>query len=334
MLQIQFVATYTRWVACHSLSCWRRAQKNIQKADSELGVKVLVVRNNQELLYVLELIKKSSRRSSRLILTVIDAKATSVSELRPVLANFRKEVQNCKFVWLENPVGRNNSTEPEDDKTPPPWDHILSKPLHGSHLYRVLGLLPEFGGTFQPNIPEGQAIMTQEVHRFSQGITIPSQVIHVPVQENEVEQVVIHETNKESINEQLPLNGKNVLVVDDHKIQLKLSVTVLRKLGATPHVCENGKEAFDLVCQTLKDKNAGALCFDYIFMDCKMPVMDGFEATRLIRQEEKVHGIHTPIIALTAYETTEEIGWTIEAGMDHHLVKPLQASKVLKLLHH
>ncbi|KAL0357275.1 UNVERIFIED_CONTAM: Histidine kinase CKI1 [Sesamum calycinum] len=302
------------------------------------GVKVLVVRNNQDLLYVLELIKKkrdlslpssetimvdtlqkpsnnsnksrplssSSKRSSGLILIVIDAKATSVSELHPVLANFRKEVQNCKFVWLENLVGRNNF---EDDKTPPPYDHILSKPLHGSQLYHVLGLLPEFGGSIQLNNPEDKTIMTPEVHHFSQGIRYSDQVITVPIQKNEVEQVVIHETNKESINEQLPLNGKNVLVVDDHKIQLKLSATVLRKLGASPHVCENGKDAYDL-----------------------MPVMDGFEATRLIREEEKVHGIHTPIIALTAYETPEEIGWTIEAGMDHHLVKPLQVTKVLELL--
>ncbi|XP_011088097.1 histidine kinase CKI1-like [Sesamum indicum] len=294
------------------------------------GVKVLVVRNNQELLYVLEWIKKKRD----LILTVIDAKATLVSELRPVLANFRKEVQNCKFVWLENPLGRNNSTESEDDKTPPPCDHILSKPFHGSHLHRVLGLLPEFGGTFQPTISEGTTTIIQEVHHFSQGIRIPNPIITVPIQKNEVEQVVIRETNKESINEQLPLNGKNVLVVDDHAIQLKLSTTVLCKLGATTHVCENGKDAYDLVCKTLKDKNEGALCFDYIFMDCKMPVMNGFEATRLIREEEKLHGIHTPIIALTACETPEEIGWTIEAGMDHHLVKPLQATKVLKLLQH
>ncbi|KAL0335444.1 UNVERIFIED_CONTAM: Histidine kinase CKI1 [Sesamum radiatum] len=325
------------------------------------GVKVLVVRNNQDLLYVLELIKKkrdlslpssetimvdtlqkpsnnsnksrplssSSKRSSGLILIVIDAKATSVSKLRPVLANFRKEVQNCKFVWLENLVGRNNF---EDDKTPPPYDHILSKPLHGSQLYHVLGLLPEFGGSIQLNNPEDKTIMTPEVHHFSQEIRYSDQVITVPIQKNEVEQVGIHETNKESINEQLPLNGKNVLMVDDHKIQLKLSATVLRKLGASPHVCENGKDAYDLVCKTLKDKNEGVLCFDYIFMDCEMPVMDGFEATRLIREEEKVHGIHTPIIALTAYETPEEIGWTIEAGMDHHLVKPLQVTKVLELL--
>ncbi|KAL0364842.1 UNVERIFIED_CONTAM: Histidine kinase CKI1 [Sesamum angustifolium] len=316
------VATYTRWIACHSLSCWRRAQKSVQKVDSELWCQSLGCENNQDLLYVLELIKKkrdlslpssetivvdtlqkpsnnsnrsrplssSSKRSSGLILIVIDAKATSVSELRPVLANFRKE------------------------------------------LYHVLGLLPEFGGSIQLNIPEDKTIMTREVHHSSQGIRYSDQVITVPIQKNEVEQVVIHETNKESINEQLPLNGKNVLVVDDHKIQLKLSATVLRKLGASPHVCENGKDAYDLVCKTLKDKNEGVLCFDYIFMDCEMPVMDGFEATRLIREEEKVHGIHTPIIALTAYETPEEIGWTIEAGMDHHLVKPLQVTKVLELL--
>ncbi|KAK4427609.1 Histidine kinase CKI1 [Sesamum alatum] len=319
----------------------RRISKRLIQS---FGIKVLVVGHNQYLLYVLEVIKKkmdlslassensssnsnrsgtsysSSTRPSVLFLIVIDANAVSVSELRPILANFKKEVQDvrCKFVWLENPVARNNSIGSEDSKIPPPCDHILSKPLHGSNLYRLLGLLPEFGGTFQPYVPEGNTITTQET-------TIP----------NEVEQVVIHETYKERSNEQQPLNGKNVLVVDDDTIQLKLSTTVVRILGATPHVCENGKDAYDLVCKTLKDRNEGALCFDYIFMDCKMPVMDGFEATRLIREEEKAYGIHTPIIALTAYETAEEIGKTmIEAGMDHHLVKPLQVKKVLKLLEH
>lgn len=52
-----------------------------------------------------------------------------------------------------------------------------------------------------------------------------------------------------------------------------------------------------------------------------MPFLDGFEATRLIRIEEKAHGIHTPIVALTAYSSPVEIQRAFAAGMDFHLVK-------------
>lgn len=63
-----------------------------------------------------------------------------------------------------------------------------------------------------------------------------------------------------------------------------------------------------------------------------MPIMDGFEATRLIRMEEKKYDIHLPIIALTAYAMTEEVSKTLEAGMDFHLTKPLQVDSLMKVI--
>lgn len=57
--------------------------------------------------------------------------------------------------------------------------------------------------------------------------------------------------------------------------------------------------------------------------------MDGYEATRLIREEEKHHGIHIPIFALTAHALPEENRKIVDAGMDFHLCKPLEDSKLL-----
>ncbi|KAA8545238.1 hypothetical protein F0562_020022 [Nyssa sinensis] len=286
--------------------------------------------------------KSNSRGFSSFILIVIDAGAGPYSELCSIVANFRKDIQNsqCKVVWLDNPVTR--SREPEENRPTPPCDHhILSKPFHGSHLYKLLGLLPEFGVTYQPNSPRLKIETTQEMQhpcdpstsnelsstRLQPGISSPQ--AKRPLQEIE-----IHECNE--LSSERPLSGRRVLVVEDIDLLRKLAVTSLRKLGASVDLCENGKEAFDQVCRVLSDQrregHSRALPYDYIFMDCEMPVMNGYEATRLIRMEEKNYGIHIPIIALTAHAMAEEARKTIQAGMDFHLTKPLQVDKMLDVI--
>jgi len=61
-----------------------------------------------------------------------------------------------------------------------------------------------------------------------------------------------------------------------------------------------------------------------------MPNMDGYEATKLIREEERRYGIHTPIIALTAADTEEDLEKAIDAGMDLHLTKPILRQKIVE----
>lgn len=68
-----------------------------------------------------------------------------------------------------------------------------------------------------------------------------------------------------------------------------------------------------------------------------MPVMNGFEATRLIRKEEKEYDVYIPIIALTAHAMSEEASRITDAGMDFHLTKPLQKEDLLdaiRSIHH
>ncbi|XP_019189105.1 PREDICTED: probable histidine kinase 2 [Ipomoea nil] len=64
-------------------------------------------------------------------------------------------------------------------------------------------------------------------------------------------------------------------------------------------------------------------------MDCEMPIMDGFEATKRIKEEGKAMGIWIPIIALTAHTGKEEMERVTEAGMDYYLPKPINASTLL-----
>ncbi|KAK7277967.1 hypothetical protein RJT34_22988 [Clitoria ternatea] len=69
-----------------------------------------------------------------------------------------------------------------------------------------------------------------------------------------------------------------------------------------------------------------------LLLDKQMPVMDGYEATRKIREIEKPYGVHVPIFALTG-NTGEEAKISIEAGMDHHLVKPINKEALLEAIY-
>lgn len=79
------------------------------------------------------------------------------------------------------------------------------------------------------------------------------------------------------------LRGKRILLVEDDELPRKVASHALRRLGAIVEQCQNGKQAVTLVDDCL----AKAIPYDYILMDCEMPVFDGFEATRQIRKVEK-----------------------------------------------
>ncbi|MDC9527254.1 ATP-binding protein [Pseudoalteromonas sp. Angola-30] len=104
--------------------------------------------------------------------------------------------------------------------------------------------------------------------------------------------------------------GYTALVVDDNPINQEIIEALLSKMNMTVVLANNGKEALECV-----DKHE----VDIIFMDIQMPVMDGLEATRILRQR----GYITPIIAITAAAFSNDKKAAIRAGMDDYLVKPL-----------
>lgn len=107
-----------------------------------------------------------------------------------------------------------------------------------------------------------------------------------------------------------------VLVAEDNAVNQFVVKNMLRKLGITDVVlAENGEEALAFLAKGR---------FDLVLMDCNMPVMDGFEATRRIRQQEIENGaVRIPIAALTANAMAEEQEKSHAAGMDLHITKPL-----------
>lgn len=128
------------------------------------------------------------------------------------------------------------------------------------------------------------------------------------------------EAHTESLLKGKPLR---ILLAEDNPINQKLFVSLLEKQGWHVVVANNGKEAVDLVF-----KNG----FDLVLMDIQMPEMDGFEATRIIREREKRRGNHIPIIALTAHAFLEDKKMCLEAGMDAYTTKPIKIKELFQLI--
>ena len=111
----------------------------------------------------------------------------------------------------------------------------------------------------------------------------------------------------------------NILLAEDNPLNQKIAAKLLGKKGWLVTVALNGQEALD----QLSEKS-----FDLVLMDVQMPVLDGFETTKIIRLKEQESGGHIPIIAMTARAMAEDEKKCLDAGMDAYISKPIDAAKV------
>ena len=119
------------------------------------------------------------------------------------------------------------------------------------------------------------------------------------------------------------LKGANVLVAEDNDINRQIIDHLLQRLGITVQFATNGREAIDAVF-------AAGAHFDAVLMDVQMPVMDGLEATRLIRA--RIDATRLPIIAMTAHAMEQERQMCLDAGMNDHLTKPVDPKIIARTL--
>lgn len=124
---------------------------------------------------------------------------------------------------------------------------------------------------------------------------------------------------------QIPIMGEGslILVAEDNPVNQKVALLQLKNLGFNGHAVNNGQEAVDAV-------TTGK--YALVLMDCQMPEMDGFLATKEIRKLELQHGSHVPVIAMTAHAMEGDRERCISAGMDDYISKPVDAKKLQAVL--
>jgi signal transduction histidine kinase/CheY-like chemotaxis protein len=120
-----------------------------------------------------------------------------------------------------------------------------------------------------------------------------------------------------------PSFNARVLLVEDNPVNQKVSALLLRKLGLMVDIAQHGGEALEY----LRDNR-----YALVLMDCEMPEMDGYEATRRIRANENGSAQHVPIIALTAHALADDRVRCTAAGMDDYLPKPFDSEQLQTVL--
>jgi len=117
------------------------------------------------------------------------------------------------------------------------------------------------------------------------------------------------------------LEGARILLVEDNEMNAEFAVELLTDAGARISVARNGQEALDSLALGR---------FDVVLMDCQMPVMDGYTATRVLRQQKSLQDL--PIIAMTAEAMTGDREAALAAGMNDHISKPVVIDEIFAKL--
>ena len=132
---------------------------------------------------------------------------------------------------------------------------------------------------------------------------------------------------KDSSEKSLDLKGKHILIVEDNELNMEIAEFMLQNEGAVVTKTWNGQEAVEIFEKSRPDE------FDVILIDIMMPVMNGYEAAKMIRSMDREDAKTIPIIAMTANAFTEDRIKAKEAGMDEHISKPIDMKLLVKIIH-
>ena len=164
----------------------------------------------------------------------------------------------------------------------------------------------------------GMAITKELVDRLDGTINISSKqgvgttvTIKLPLELSD--EVPAGEVKAESVS----LENKRILLVDDNKVNLRIAKYMLEEEKALVDVARNGQEAVDMFSENKVGR------YDLILMDIMMPVMNGLDATKAIRDLDRADAKTVPIIAMTANAFAEDVARCKEAGMNEHIAKPI-----------
>jgi two-component system, sensor histidine kinase and response regulator len=199
----------------------------------------------------------------------------------------------------------------------------------GEELFQLINSYPEIGGwstKVVAMIPYGTRIDALSFMRADSLAVVTKPVRRLILLQRLLDILGKNNVNQSEIanaEDMRWLSGKLILLVEDNEFNQIVAIEILDTYGASVIVADNGKVAVDLLLE------GGA--FDLILMDIQMPIMDGYEATRVIRQELGMHSL--PIVAMTANATANDRETCIEKGMDEYLSKPIDRARLEDVLH-
>ena len=142
----------------------------------------------------------------------------------------------------------------------------------------------------------------------------------------EIQESLSNNTDNGKIKDESFLNGRKVLVCEDNKINVEIAEALLTKKGISVITAENGRIGADIFAGSEIGE------FDAILMDMRMSVMDGLEATKTIRAQNREDANRVPIIAMTANAFDDDRKATADAGMNAHLSKPVEPHELYDIL--
>ncbi len=176
----------------------------------------------------------------------------------------------------------------------------------------------------------GLSIVQNQVHRMDGEINIESQygigtTVTITLPFNKADESSNNEESENNI-ENIDLSGAVVLAVEDNVVNMQILVELLTLKKVKVLQAWNGEEAVDIY------KQSESFSIDAILMDIQMPVMDGLDASRLIRQSNRKDALSIPIIALSANIFEEDIAESNAAGMNAHLAKPVNVNMLYAVL--
>ena len=181
-----------------------------------------------------------------------------------------------------------------------------------------------------PGTGLGMAIAKNLVEKMGGTITLESEygvgttfVIRVPFK---IDLDADKREEQKDISEK-SIKGLHILLAEDNELNMEIAEFLLQNEGADVTKAWNGQEAVELF------RKSGPGGFDVILMDIMMPVMNGYEATKMIRSLDREDAKEIPIIAMTANAFTEDRIRAKEAGMDEHVAKPVDVELLIKVIH-
>jgi CheY-like chemotaxis protein len=187
------------------------------------------------------------------------------------------------------------------------------------------------GGEIHVSSKEGEGTIFTFSCPFSLAGDVSEAFVPGPARPSEA--AVLPETDSPAADaendENAALRGMRVLLVEDNEINALIATELLNAVGVETTTAQNGSEALEQL-ELAAGAHHGVPAFDLVLMDLQMPVMDGYEATKIIKSTPKYKDI--PVYALTAHAFPEERERCFALGMEEHLTKPINVESFYEAL--